>query len=121
LQLKALTFAGRTATAFRGELGLRSDKVMAVDNGGQLNLFGKLPYAHDEISNPSLNANFTALGVGVAPFIVYGARPPSDLALVTAGGEWRLANGISFLTKFDGEFGERSQTYTGTGRIRYTW
>jgi hypothetical protein len=24
-------------------------------------------------------------------------------------------------TKFDGEFGDRSETYSGTGRIRYTW
>ena len=115
----ALTFAGRTATAIRGELGLRSDKVMAVDNGGQLNLFGKLAYAHDEVSDPSLAANF--LGLPIATFTVLGARPSRELALTTAGAEWRLANGISFLTKFDGEFGERSQTYTGTGRIRYTW
>jgi uncharacterized protein with beta-barrel porin domain len=115
----ALTFAGRTATAVRGELGLRSDKVMAVDNGGQVNLFGKLAYAHDEVSDPSLAANF--LGLPIATFTVFGARPSHDLALTTAGAEWRLANGISFLAKFDGEFGERSQTYTGTGRIRYTW
>jgi len=23
--------------------------------------------------------------------------------------------------KFDGEFGDRSESYSGTGRIRYTW
>jgi hypothetical protein len=33
--------SGRTATAFRGEVGLRLDKIFAVDNGGQLNLIGK--------------------------------------------------------------------------------
>jgi uncharacterized protein with beta-barrel porin domain len=115
----ALTFASRTATAVRGEIGLRNEKVMAV-NDGQLSLFGKFAYAHDEISNPAANATFAALGP-VAGFTVYGARPSRDLALTTAGAEWRLASGVSFMVKFDGEFGDRSETYSGTGRIRYTW
>jgi uncharacterized protein with beta-barrel porin domain len=119
----ALDVAARTATAFRGEVGLRSDKVFAVDSGSQLNLFGKFAYAHDEISNPQANIAFATIGGigGAAPFTVFGARPSRDLALTTAGAEWRLASGVSFLVKFDGEFGDRSETYSGTGRIRYTW
>jgi uncharacterized protein with beta-barrel porin domain len=119
----ALNVTARTATAFRGEVGLRSDKVVAVDNGSQLNLFGKFAYAHDEISNPQANIAFATIGGigGSAPFTVFGARPARDLALTTAGAEWRLASGVSFLVKFDGEFSDRSETYSGTGRIRYTW
>jgi hypothetical protein len=118
----ALTVVGRTATAYRGEVGLRTDKIVPVDNGGQLNLFGKFGYAHDEISNPSATLAFVGLGgVGAAPFTVFGATPARDLALTTAGAEWRTASGVSFLVKFDGEFSDRSQTYSGTGRIRYTW
>src|SRR5713226_4544837 len=45
-------------------------------------------------------------------------RPTST---VTGGAEWRLASGVSLLAKFDGEFANRSQTYSRTGRIRYTW
>jgi len=37
------------------------------------------------------------------------------------GVEWRLANGLSFMVKADSEWGNHTQTYTGTGRIRYTW
>ncbi|MBR0730661.1 autotransporter family protein [Bradyrhizobium japonicum] len=118
----ALTVAGRTATAYRGEVGLRTDKIVPIDNGSQLNLFGKFGYAHDEISNPTANLSFVGLGgVGAAPFTVFGTAPSRDLALTTAGAEWRLASGVSFLVKFDGEFGDRSQTYSGTGRVRYTW
>jgi uncharacterized protein with beta-barrel porin domain len=119
----ALDVTARTATAFRGEVGLRSDKVFAVDSGSQLNLFGKFAYAHDEISNPQANIAFATVGGigGSAPFTVFGARPARDLALTTAGAEWRLASGVSFLVKFDGEFSDRSETYSGTGRIRYTW
>ncbi len=115
----ALMIASRTATAVRGEVGLRTDKVMPV-SGGELSLFGKLAYAHDEISRPTANATFATLGPSVG-FTVFGALPSRDLALATAGAEWRLANGISLMAKFDGEFGDRSQTYGGTGRIRYTW
>jgi uncharacterized protein with beta-barrel porin domain len=115
----ALNVAGRTATAFRGEVGLRTDKIIAIENGAKLNLFGKVAYAHDEVSDPSMSINFIALGG--APFTVFGAEPARDLALLSGGAEWRLANGVSFLAKVDGELGSRSQTYSGTGRIRYTW
>jgi outer membrane autotransporter protein len=115
----ALNYDGRTATAVRGELGGRVDKTMAMDNGSQLSLFGKAAWAHDEISDPTLNVSF--IGLPTASFAVNGAPPPHDLALVTGGAEWRLASGVSFLAKFDGEFADRSQTYSGTGRLRYTW
>jgi hypothetical protein len=40
---------------------------------------------------------------------------------VSAGAELRLVNGVTLLGKFDGEFARGSQTYAGTGTIRYTW
>jgi hypothetical protein len=54
-------------------------------------------------------------------FIVNGAFPAKDSALASAGGELRLANGITLVAKFDGEFASHSSTYAGTGTIRYTW
>jgi hypothetical protein len=42
-------------------------------------------------------------------------------ALATAGAEVRLADGLSFLARFDGEFASHSSTYGGTGIVRYTW
>jgi len=33
--------------------------------------------------------------------------------------ELRLANGVTLLAKFDGEFASRSTTYGGTGTTRY--
>src|SRR5262249_60175585 len=56
-----------------------------------------------------------------ARFGVTGAAPPHDLALVTAGSEWRLRSNWSLMARFDGEFGEGQQTYTGTARVRYAW
>ena len=42
-------------------------------------------------------------------------------ALTSVGAELRLANHISLLAKFDGDFASNSQTYAGTGTIRYSW
>jgi uncharacterized protein with beta-barrel porin domain len=71
------------------------------------------------VSDPSLAAAFQALpGAG---FIVNGAAPAKDSALVSAGAELRLANGLALFGKFDGEFAARSATYAGTGTMRYAW
>jgi uncharacterized protein with beta-barrel porin domain len=56
-----------------------------------------------------------------ASFIVQGATPAKNSALTSAGVELRLTNGVSLLAKFDGEFAAHSQTYGGTGTVRYTW
>ena len=56
-----------------------------------------------------------------ASFAVNGATPPHDSALTSVGAKLRFANHISLLAKFDGQFGSNSQTYAGTGTIRYTW
>ena len=54
-------------------------------------------------------------------FIVNGAAPAKNSALVSAGAELRLANGVTLLAKFDGDFAARSTTYAGTGTVRYAW
>ena len=79
----------------------------------------RLAWAHDWVSNPALAAAFQALP-GTS-FIVNGATPAKDSALVSTGAELRLVNGVTLLAKFDGEFARRSQTYAGTGTIRYAW
>jgi hypothetical protein len=56
-----------------------------------------------------------------ASFIVDGAIPAKNSALTSAGAELRLANGLTLLAKFDGEFASHSSTYAGTGTLRYRW
>jgi uncharacterized protein with beta-barrel porin domain len=62
-------------------------------------LRGKLAWAHDWITDPSLTAVFQALPG--ASFVVNGAIPASDAALTSAGAELRLTNGVSLSGKFD--------------------
>jgi len=82
-------------------------------------LRSRLAWAHDWITDPSLAPVFQVLPG--ASFIVNGAAPAENSALVSAGAELRLANGVSLLAKFDGDFANRSQTYAGTGTLRYRW
>ena len=114
-----LTYSSRTSTDTRSELGTRFDHVALVDAGSVLTLRGRLAWAHDWVSDPSLAAAFEALpGAG---FIVNGATPAKNSALASAGAELRFANGVSLLAKFDGEFAGHAQTYTGTGMLRVNW
>jgi outer membrane autotransporter protein len=114
-----LTYASRNATDTRSELGARFDRPILVNWNAVLALRARIAWAHDWISDPSLMPTFEALPG--ASFIVNGATPAKNSALTSAGAELRLANGLSLLGKFDGEFASRSQTYAGTGTVRYVW
>jgi autotransporter-associated beta strand protein/T5SS/PEP-CTERM-associated repeat protein len=113
-----LSYASQTATAVRTELGSRFDRGF-VQRDGNLDLFGRVAWAHDWQSNPNLTATF--IGLPAASFVVNGAAPPADLVLLTAGAEWRRRDGWAFLAKLDGELAGRAQTYMGTARVKYSW
>jgi autotransporter-associated beta strand protein len=115
----ALAFGSRDATDTRSELGTRFDRVLAVYSNAVLALRGRVAWAHDWVSDPTLLPVFQALPG--ASFIVNGATLPKNSALTSAGAELRLANGVTLLAKFDGEFASHSSTYGGTGTLRYRW
>ena len=113
-----LSYAAMNATDVRGELGARIDDLTAV-HGKPLIVFGRLAWAHDFVSDPSLSAAFEALPGG--SFTVNGAPIPHDSAPTTAGTQLFLTPQSTLLAKFDGEFAKGSQTYAGTSTLRYAW
>jgi uncharacterized protein with beta-barrel porin domain len=113
-----LTYNAMTANDTRSELGARFDDVTAF-NGMPLVLNARLAWAHDWVTSPTLDAVFQSLP-GTS-FVVNGATPPANSALVSAGGELHMTAHWSLAAKFDGEFANGSQTYGGTGTLRYTW
>jgi autotransporter-associated beta strand protein len=115
----ALAFNGRDATDTRSELGARFDRVVAVYTNAVLALRGRVAWAHDWVSDPTLVPLFQTLPG--ASFVVNGATLAKNSALTSAGAELRLANGVALLAKFDGEFASHSSTYAGTGTLRYRW
>jgi uncharacterized protein with beta-barrel porin domain len=114
----ALNFAAQTATATRTELGSWFDAGMPLD-GTKLTLYGRLAWAHDFGNTPHASAIFQALPG--SSFVVNGAVPARDGALVTGGAQVSLANGWSFLAKFDGEFSSTTSLYSGSGMVKKTW
>ncbi|HTV30110.1 MAG TPA: autotransporter outer membrane beta-barrel domain-containing protein [Xanthobacteraceae bacterium] len=113
-----LTYNSMTANDTRSELGARFDDLTAL-NGMPLILRTRLAWAHDWVTNPALNAVFESLPG--SSFIVNGAKQPADSALVSTGAELHMTARWSLAAKFDGEFASGSQTYGGTGTLRYTW
>jgi autotransporter-associated beta strand protein/T5SS/PEP-CTERM-associated repeat protein len=114
-----LAYNSRSATDTRSELGGRFDRRLLLNPEAALTLRTRVAWAHDWVSDPTLAAVFQALPG--ASFLVNGASPAKNSALTSAGAELRLANGVSLLAKFDGEFASHSSTYAGTGTVRYTW
>ena len=114
----ALSYDQRMTMAMRTELGAGFDKIDSYSMG-QVTIRGRLAWAHDHNSEPSVTAAFQALPG--SSFTVNGAKPPSDLILASMGMEVRTPRGVSFGAKVDGEFGRGLQTVTGMGSLRYAW
>jgi len=113
-----LSYAPMNGTDTRSELGARFDDPTLLGHM-PLILRARAAWAHDWVTNPALNASFEALPG--ASFNVFGAPIPHDSALTSAGAELFFTPNLSLLAKFDGEFANGSQTYAGTGTLRYTW
>jgi len=115
----ALSYTSRGTTAARFELGSWLDKLVALNTGQTLLLRGRVAWAHDASNDGGISAAFQTLPG--SSFLVNGTAPPKNLALASAGGELRLANGLSLGARFDGEFAPTGRTYAGTATASYVW
>jgi len=116
--LFALNYNSQTTTDTRSELGLRTDKSFAMQNG-VLTLRGRAAWAHDYSPSRAVTALFPALP-GTA-FAVNGAKPDADSALVSGSAEMKWLSGFSVAATFDGEFSGNVTTYSGKGVVKYSW
>ena len=114
----ALAYGARDVTDIRSELGIRTDKSFAMQNG-ILTLRGRFAWAHD--FNPDRNIGATFQALPGASFVVNGAMQARDATLTTASAEVKWMNGWSAAATFEGEFSEVTRSYAGKGVIRYTW
>jgi uncharacterized protein with beta-barrel porin domain len=114
----ALTYASKSVTDTRSELGIRTDKSFAMQNG-IFTLRGRAAWAHD--FNPDRNIGATFQTLPGASFVVNGAAQASDAALVTGSAEMKWLNGFSMAATFEGEFSGVTRSYAGKGVARYSW
>lgn len=115
----AVSYGSRNATDTRSEFGVRYDHTTVLDSHALLTLRGRLAWAHDWVSDPTLTTVFQSLPG--SSFVVGGATPAKDTLLASAGAELLLTPAWSVLARFDTELSGNSQTYAGTGTVRYTW
>jgi uncharacterized protein with beta-barrel porin domain len=114
----ALAYGAKDVTDVRSELGFRTDKSFAMDNG-VVTLRGRLAWAHDFDPDRSIAATFQALPG--ASFVVNGAAQAPDSTLTTASLEMKWMNGWSAAATFEGEFSNVTNSYAGKGVVRYAW
>ena len=114
----ALSYDAKSVTDTRSELGLRTDKSYAVNNG-ILTLRGRAAWAHDFNPDHTIAATFQTLPG--ASFVVNGAAGARDLALTTTSAEMNWLNGWSASASFEGEFSSLTRSYAGKGLVRYAW
>jgi autotransporter-associated beta strand protein len=115
----ALTYNAQNFATTRSELGAWFDRLVLVADAYAGTVFARAAWAHDWRNDRALSTSFLTLPTPA--FIINGAAPPPDKALVSGGSELRLRNGWSVMGKFDGEFASRLQSYAGTGTVRYVW
>jgi uncharacterized protein with beta-barrel porin domain len=115
----ALNYNGADTVDARTELGSWIDRAFLLEGDRTLVLRGRAAWAHDWVSGDAISAVFQSLPT--PGFTVNGAATAPDSGLVSAGADLKLANGVSFGVKFDGEFAPNTQTYAGTGTLRYQW
>ncbi|MEA2941255.1 MAG: hypothetical protein QOD09_1784 [Bradyrhizobium sp.] len=114
----ALSYASKSVTDTRSELGIRSDKSFAMPNG-IFTLRGRAAWAHD--FNPDRNIAATFQTLPGASFVVNGAAQAPDAALITGSAEMKWLNGFALAATFEGEFSNVTRSYAGKGVARYTW
>ena len=114
----ALSYASKSVTASRSELGFRTDQSFPQQYG-VLTLRSRFAWAHDFNTDRSVAATFQTLPG--ASFVVNGAAPSHDAALTTASAEMKWRNGISVAATFEGEFSDVTSSYAGKAVVRYQW
>ncbi|WP_245288127.1 autotransporter domain-containing protein [Bradyrhizobium sp. Ec3.3] len=114
----ALSYASKTVTDARSELGLRSDKSVAVPDG-ILTLRGRLAWMYD--FNPDRSVATTFQSLPGASFVVNGAAQARNAALTTTSAELKWSNGWSAAATFEGELTAVTRSYAGKGAVRYAW
>lgn len=114
----ALSYNAQTTTNVRSELGARLDKLFVRDDG-LFTLRGRLAWAHDSNTDRPVTAAFQNLPGST--FMVNGAQPAANAALVSASAEMKWRNGFSLAATFEGEFSSTTQSYAGKGIVRYAW
>lgn len=113
-----LDYSSKSLSDSRSELGLRTDSSFLFPDS-VLTVRGRAAWTHEFDTDRVAAAVFQALPG--ASFLVSGAIPARDAALLTGSAELKWSNGISLSADLEGEFSANSSSYGGRGVVRYAW
>jgi subtilase-type serine protease len=81
--------------------------------------YGRLAWVHE--FHPVRDIAATFITLPMAGFTVEGPRAVRDAVRIDAGSKLQVNRNVSLFESFDGEFGGRSQMYTGRGGVTIAW
>ena len=105
---------------------LRSGLGARASFGFDLSGFRIIPevyslWSHDFLhENPQITARFAGAPSG-STFVVYGARPSADYALVGAGISAAVGDRLSFFANYDGDIRSGLNAHSVTAGVRLQW
>ena len=108
-----LTFASNSATSVTSAVGLQLDTQYALADGRVLTPFVRVAWVHEY--DPDRGGSSFLTASPLASFLVDGASAAGDVARVNAGLKLDLSERIALFGFFEGQFGDRSQSYAGVG------
>jgi outer membrane autotransporter protein len=114
-----LSYASQSISSLPVSLGTQVDTSVALANGQTINPFARLAWVHEFKPDTRVSAAFVS--IPGASFTVAGASAARDAAKIDTGVRIPISASAAFLVTANGEFGDGSRTYAGTGTLSVTW
>jgi autotransporter-associated beta strand protein len=113
-----LTLARRSDMTSRSELGVQLDSSL-IAGATPVTGFFRAAWAHYFQRDANLTAALN--GLPGASFAVSGARPDRNAALLAAGADIRLSQGVSLAMRVDSELSANTRRVSGTAQLRMSF
>lgn len=117
--LFALGYSGTVVRSPRREFGVRFEQRIAVNDSAMLFLRARTAWAHNLDTERSVQAAF--LGLPSSTFLVNGAAPANDSALLSASAEIRWKGGIALTGSLESDVSRTSQAYSAKADLKWEW
>ncbi len=108
-----LTFASDTLSSVTSSVGLQLDTTYTLANDRWLTPFVRVAWVHEY--DPERSAQSFLTSSPAAAFLVDGASAAEDVVRVVTGLRLDLSERIALWGFFEGDFGDRAQSYAGVG------
>ena len=112
----ALNVSANSTHRLRSEFGSSFDISLALPADRRLLLYARAAWAHEYPRDRSMSAALQALPT--SGFVIQGAPPASDAALVSAGTRLALSHSVTLDATFTGEFASSSASYAASAALR---